>query len=125
MRWDYIFGEKGQKGYVRSTKSIRLNVLDETMRMQWEGEEQNNYTTSGLEDFARIGYGKFTASHSYEKRFLFSKDHITSTVTFQLESSKMTYLWETTTNGKTEVYSQFSFERVTSTGESGQSTPTH
>jgi hypothetical protein len=114
MVWDYTFGQKGQAGYERSSKVVVLKPHDEVMLMQWKGYAKGKFTTSGLEAFARAGYGKFTASPSWEKSTTATQG------TFELQANEMTYLWEETTNDKTKVSSEFSFHRVSDASASTQ-----
>jgi hypothetical protein len=111
MIWDYTFGQKGQAGYERISKMVVLKPHDEIMLMQWKGSPKEKYTTSGLEAFASAGYGKFTVSPESDK---------STQGTFELQTNEMTYVWVETTNGKTKVWSEFSFNRVSDASASTQ-----
>ena len=113
MIWDYTFGQKGQPRYERSYKVVVLKPHDEVMLMHWKGDGKGKFTTSGLEAFARAGYGKFTASPGWEKP-------TTTQGTFELQANELTYRWEEASNGKTKVSSEFSFHRVSDASASTQ-----
>jgi hypothetical protein len=115
MLWEYNFGLKGQNRYHTTSKLFSLDPLSESMISQWLGEQKVVFTTTGLLDFARSGYGTFEGSTSYTKSepFRFSKHGMTR-ITIELSQFTMSYTWDVTMDGKTTPYSKFVFDRVAS-----------
>ena len=113
MLWEYTFGLKGQSRYHTTSKLFSLEPLSESMISQWLGEQKVVFTTTGLHDFARSGYGTFEGSTSYTKSelFRFSK-HGIMRITIELSQYKLSYTWDVTMDGKTTIYSKFVFDRV-------------
>ncbi|MES2391670.1 MAG: hypothetical protein V4555_08520 [Acidobacteriota bacterium] len=112
--WSYEFGLPGQKGHKTASKAMRLLPNAERLQSQWSGYPQVTFSTTGLEAFAQTGYGKFIVAEAYNRSaFLFTK-HVISQGTFELQPDTMSYRWEVTTNGKSELYSHFIFHRDTS-----------
>jgi hypothetical protein len=105
MRWDYVFGTDGQKGFKRATKTIVLKPAEEKAEMHFLGSPKQIYLTLGLHDFAQNGAGQFSASDC-------STRGRCSICTFDLERSSLSYQWKTTNDGKRfDVYSEFVFTR--------------
>ena len=113
MLWEYNFGLRGQSHYHTTSKLFSLEPLSESMITQWVGKQKVVFTTTGLHDFARSGYGTFEGSTSYTKSqlFHFSKRG-TMRMTIELSQYKLSYMWDVTIDGQTTTYSKLVFDRV-------------
>jgi hypothetical protein len=105
MRWDYVFGKPGEKGYESVAKLIVLKPAEGRMLMHFKGSREQIYLTMGLDVVARDGVGQFSASAC-------STRGKCSICTFDLQPNSLSYLWKTTPDGKTfDVYSEFVLTR--------------
>lgn len=117
MLWDYTFGRPGQKGFDRASKVVTLSPAKSTMRTHWWGYRELTFETTGLVEFASKGIGTFSACAPLgERNFWGRKTDAASCVTFTVEACKFAYVWRTTRNGITSVWSQFEFNRTPQRG---------
>lgn len=101
MRWDYVFGKPGEKGYTQATKWITFKPAKEEMSTKWKGHPGLEFKTVNLNQFADQGFGAFGALMR----------GASSRCTYELRPATLDYLWETS-DGKTyKIYSKFHFTR--------------
>jgi hypothetical protein len=101
MRWDYVFGKPGEKGYTRDTKWIALKPGKEEMSTKWKGQDELEFKTINLHDFDARGFGVFVAR---ERGAL-------QRCTYELRPATLDYLWETADGQSYKIYSKFHFTR--------------
>lgn len=105
MRWDYVFGEEGEKGYTRTSKLIVFDPARERMRMHFVGSPDQIYLTTNLGQVVHNGAGQFSASSC-------SMRGDCRICEFDLEQDSLSYRWKTTSDGKVlDIYSEFVLKR--------------
>ena len=101
MRWDYVFGKPGEKGYEQATKWITLKPEKDEMSTKWKGHPGLEFKTVSLHDFADQGFGVFVAlTRGAPQR-----------CTYELRPATFDYLWETSDGKSYKIYSKFHFTR--------------
>ena len=109
MRWDYVFGVKGDKGYTHDTKWFVLNPDKAQMTTWWKGKRKQMYGTFALDTFAKSGYGKFMAGISWKNKVAATTYN---RITVDLHPESLMYLWEVSPDGTNfSTYSRFEFKR--------------
>jgi hypothetical protein len=117
MRWDYVFGSEGEKGYETDSKMIVLNPAKEQLMMHFKGHPEQTYLTLGLGRVIQDGFGQFSASDC-------SPDRHCSICVFDLRQASLSYQWKTTSDGKTfEIYSEFVLTRDADPTQTNPNTP--
>jgi hypothetical protein len=105
MRWDYIFGKQGEKGYQLATKIIVLKPAEGKMLMYFKGSPQRWFLTVNLDRFAQDGFGQFSGSDC-------STMGSCRVCIIDLKPTSLAYLWKSTPDGKTfDIYSEFVLTR--------------
>lgn len=104
MRWDYVFGKPGEKGYAKDTKWIEFKPSKEEMVTEWKGQHEDDFKTTTLNDFAFYGFGVIIAA---ERGGL-------NRCIYNLQPTTLDYLWQTSEEGRLRFYSRFHFIRDSS-----------
>lgn len=111
MRWDYVFGVKGEKGYTHATKWVVLKPSEARLLMHWKGKPEEQFGTHALDTFAQSGFGRFIAEAEWKNKS--STSSTFNRVTFELHPHNLTYLWEVSSDDRRSFssYSRFEFKR--------------
>ena len=118
IRMVYTYGEKGQKGYAHYTREVTLDPIGAEMIMEDDPGSSVKYHASGVDQFAKTGYGSFSATHT-------DNDHerpVASRVVFQLDPDHLNYQWSESVHGQPYfVTSTFKLVRESSPATTGSS----
>ncbi len=110
LRLSYTYGEPGQKSTDHLTRFFTLDTLKGEMNLHWSDEPSNKYQATGLDEFARTGYGLFTVTKAIKLNGL----PVISRGTFHLDADHFNYGWDESVNGKPfVVISTFKLSRET------------
>jgi hypothetical protein len=113
MRWHYVFGRKGDKGYQEADKYILMSPKDGKMLMNFDGSPVLLYDAPDLAAFTQAGIGTLSCVYRYTYRNYWHLEKAADQrVTLDLQPGTLSYLWETTRDGATKVYSRLEFTRV-------------
>src|ERR1700679_1187734 len=106
-----IYGVKGQKDFSHQNRVITLEPSKAEMILSYEGGSSEKYQATGLDEFAKTGYGRFTAT----ARDMDNGRPVPSRGGFQLEAHNLEYQWEKSINGGPYfVISKFKLTRESS-----------
>jgi hypothetical protein len=109
MRWDYVFGVKGEKGYSSATKFIVLKPEKALMTMQWKGHSQLDFGTLALDTFVQNGFGEFVGGAVWNDT---PSSIAYNRITVDLHPATLSYLWEVGPDRQSfKIYSKFEFQR--------------
>jgi hypothetical protein len=93
LHFAYTWGEKGRKGFERGSKWLTLKPSRNELDFHWDDDDYyspETYKVTGLDEFAKTGYGSFIATGmDDESRYL-----------FKLGPDDFEYEWDKSLNGQ-------------------------
>ncbi len=101
LRFDYVYGEKGTPDFSRGTRFLKLDPAKAEFDLQWKRDSKEIYKATGLDEFAKSGFGKFAGS--MENASASEQDRIFRVV-FELTKDTLSYEWQ---NGPDESHLAF------------------